>query len=312
VLPAAALARLLAACHDAFRVEAGAEISMEANPGTVDAAQLAALRQAGVNRLSFGVQSAHAGELELLGRQHDFDQAAEAVAQARAAGFENLNLDLIYGLPEQSLERWEATLAAGLALEPDHVSAYSLTVEEGTPLESWVDAGRVPEPDPDLAADMYERAQAILGQTGLAHYEISNWARPGYECRHNLIYWRDEDYLGFGAGAHSHRGNRRWWNVRLPGEYIARVRAGANPQAAAEEADAAQALGEMMMMGMRLSAGVSAERFRNRFGRELEAVYGRELRELAGRELIVWDGERARLTARGRLLGNQVFGAFLA
>jgi oxygen-independent coproporphyrinogen-3 oxidase len=312
ILPLHLVEELLIACRDAFAIEADAEISLEANPGTVDEAKLAGLRRMGVNRLSLGVQSAQPGELALLGRSHSFEQAVEAVAMARHAGFDNLSLDLIYGLPEQSLRDWEATLEAALALSPDHLSAYCLTVEEGTPLAEGVAAGRVPEPDPDLAAEMYELAEVVLDRAGFTHYEISNWAQPGRECRHNLVYWRDGGYLGLGAGAHSHREGRRWWNVRAPGEYIARVRAGESPEAGGELLSREQAMGEMMMMGLRLREGVSAEAFQGRFGEELGEVFGRELAELAEEGLIAWDGVRARLTARGRLLGNRVFGRFLA
>ncbi len=313
ILPVALVADLLAACRDVFAVDADAEISLEANPGTLDEARLAALRRLGINRLSLGVQSAQPDELALLGRLHSFDQARRAVAMARATGFENLSLDLIYGLPRQALAHWRATLEAVLSppMQPDHLSAYCLTVEEGTPLADWVTSSQVPEPDPDLAAEMYELTEATLDAAGFIHYEISNWARPGRECRHNLVYWRDGAYLGFGAGAHSHRAARRWWNVLAPAEYIARLQAGESPQAAAEEIGPAQAMGETMMLGLRLSEGVGAAAFRARFGRDLDQVYARPLEELAAAGLIQWDGQRARLTARGRLLGNQVFARFL-
>jgi oxygen-independent coproporphyrinogen-3 oxidase len=315
ILPIALAADLLAACRDAFAVEADAEISLEANPGTVDADKLAGLRRLGVNRLSFGVQSAHAAELELLGRLHTFEQAAEAVHMARVAGFDNLSLDLIYGLPRQSLAHWQATLNAAIDLSPDHLSAYCLTVEDGTPLAEWVATGHAPEPDPDLAAEMYELAAAALGAAGFTHYEISNWARPGRECRHNLVYWRNGEYLGFGAGAHSHRNvrsrrepvERRWWNVLAPAEYIARVEAGRSAEAGGEEVSPTQAMGETMMLGLRLRDGISADVFYTRFGRALGEVYGRELDELTTQGLVEWDERCVRLTARGRLLGNQVF-----
>lgn len=311
ILPVALLANLLAACYDAFVVDADAEISLEANPGTVDEASLADLRRLGINRLSFGVQSAHPNELALLGRWHTFEQAVQAVSTARAAGFDNLSLDLIYGLPGQSPNHWKATLHAALTLSPDHLSAYCLTVEDGTPLAAWVASGQVPTPDPDLAADMYELTESILEQAGFVHYEISNWARPGHECRHNLVYWRNGAYLGFGAGAHSHRDGRRWWNVPTPAEYVARLQAGETPQAAAEEIDATLAMGETMMLGLRLREGVSAEAFRERFGSDLAEVYGQALDELAAQGLIEWVRQRVRLTARGRLLGNRVFAQFL-
>jgi oxygen-independent coproporphyrinogen-3 oxidase len=277
VLPTALVGDVLAACCEAFAVEARAEISLEANPGTVDEEKLADLRHLGVNRLSLGVQSARADELALLGRLHSFEQAVQAVSLARAAGFDNLSLDLIYGLPRQSLAHWAETLRAALALSPQHISAYCLSVEDGTPLADWVESGQVPAPDADLAAEMYELAERVLKQAGFVHYEISNWARPGRECRHNLVYWRNGAYLGFGAGAHSHRAGRRWWNVPAPAAYIARLKAGENPQEDAEEIDAALAMCETMMLGLRLREGVSARAFEERFGRGLAEVYGPEL-----------------------------------
>jgi oxygen-independent coproporphyrinogen-3 oxidase len=311
ILPADAIAALLRACYDPFDVDVEAEISLEANPGTVDETQLVALRQAGVNRLSFGVQSAHTHELSLLGRLHDFPQAAQSVAMARNAGFNNASLDLIYGLPGQSLANWRATLEAALALAPDHLSCYCLSVEEGTLLADWVTAGHIAEPDADLAAQMFELTAELLGDAGFHHYEISNWAKPGFECRHNLVYWRDGAYLGFGAGAHSHRDGWRWWNIRRPVAYIARVQSGASPVEEREEIDPTRAMGEMMILGLRLSEGVRADAFRERFGQELETVYSRELTELSTSGLLEWNGERVRLTDRGQLLGNQVFLRFL-
>ena len=311
VLPLALTVDLLDACRAAFAVDADAEISLEANPGTVDALKLAGLRRLGINRLSLGVQSSHADELALLGRIHTFTQAGQTVRMARAAGFENLNLDLIYGLPAQTLARWEATLRDALGLAPVHLSAYCLTLEEGTPLAADVVAGRLPAPDPDRAAEMYERAEAILAAAGFLHYEISNWARPGFQCRHNLVYWYNGTYLGLGAGAHSHRDGRRWWNVDDPADYVARLAAGQSPEAGGETIGPAQAMGETMMLGLRLNEGVGAAAFGARFGYALDAVYGPELEALVTEGLIEWDSARVRLTARGRLLGNQVFARFL-
>jgi oxygen-independent coproporphyrinogen-3 oxidase len=311
VLPLDLVTDLVAACHGAFAIDVDAEISLEANPGTLNQADLDALRRLGINRLSLGLQSSHPDELALLGRLHTFEQARQAVSMARAAGFDNLSLDLIYGLPRQSLEAWAATLQAALTFAPDHLSAYCHTVEQDTPLAAWVASGQVPAPDPDLAADMYELAESVLERAGLRHYEISNWARPGRECRHNLVYWRNGAYLGLGAGAHSYRHGRRWWNVLAPDAYIARLQAGKSSQAGVEEIDPALAMGETMMLGLRLREGVSARVFRERFGRELAQVYGQALDELTAAGLVEWDGRRVCLTARGRLLGNQVFARFL-
>jgi oxygen-independent coproporphyrinogen-3 oxidase len=225
LLTPAQVEMLLAAAGDSFAVAANAEITMEANPGTVDEVYLAAVRALGVNRLSYGVQSALPGELALLGREHDFDQAVAAVGMARAAGFDNLNLDLIYGLPGQSVVDWTQTLAAVLPLEVEHISLYCLTIEPGTPMQRWLHDGAIQPPDPDVAADQYELACGELARAGFGHYEISNWALPGRECRHNIVYWRNEPYLGLGAGAHGMAGGYRYQVVRQPRGYIRRIEA---------------------------------------------------------------------------------------
>ena len=216
-------ATLLSAARDSFAIAPDAEITMEANPGTVDEAWLAAVRALGVNRLSFGVQSALPDELALLGREHDFAAAVAALAAARAAGFDNLNLDLIYGLPGQSVADWQRTLAAALPLDVEHISLYCLTIEPGTPMQRWLHNGTIMAPDPDTAADQYEAACHALAAAGYGHYEISNWARPGRECRHNVVYWRNEPYLGLGAGAHGMAAGYRYQVVRQPRAYIKRI-----------------------------------------------------------------------------------------
>ena len=214
-LPLPELERLFSAVRGAFNLQPEAEISLEANPGTVDLAYLRGLRGLGLNRLSLGMQSAHADELQLLGRIHTYAEVPQAVGWARAAGFDNLNLDVIFGLPGQTLERWQVTLERALGLGVEHLSLYALTLEEGTPLLGRVAAGQLPEPDPDLAADMYDLATEILDNAGFHQYEISNWARttgeadsevlnPSYACQHNLQYWRNRPYLGVGAGAHGY------------------------------------------------------------------------------------------------------------
>ena len=231
LLSPAQLATILGATGAAFALDPDAEITLEANPGTVTADYLASIRSLGINRISYGVQSALSGELALLGREHDFAAAVDAVAMARAAGFDNLNLDLIYGLPGQSVADWTRTLDAVLALaaaEPivAHISLYCLTIEPGTPMQRWLHNGTILAPDPDVAADQYELACERLGAAGFGHYEISNWARPGRECRHNLVYWRNEPYLGLGAGAHGMAGGYRYQVVRQPRAYVRRMGGG--------------------------------------------------------------------------------------
>jgi oxygen-independent coproporphyrinogen-3 oxidase len=332
VLPARLLEEVLTACRQSFDVAPGAEITCEANPGTVDAARFAALRSMGVNRLSMGVQSFDDAELQFLGRIHSAGEAEAAFEAARTAGFDNVNLDMIFGLPGQSPETWQRSLRRALALEPEHLSLYSLTVEEGTPFADWARAGRIGYPDSDLAADLYELADEMLEPAGFVQYEISNWARGAVSsgqwtvnsCRHNLIYWRNEDYLGFGPGAHSSEGGWRWANGKPVAEYIARVDAafsGSRPRDGrdggwvdfAEAIDERTAIGETMMLGLRLvQEGVAYDRFEQRHGLSLRDFFSDEIRELVALGLLEDLPDRLRLTRRARLVGNQVFTRFIA
>src|SRR5215207_6783130 len=209
-----------------FRLTEDAEITIEANPGTVSYEALLELRKIGINRISFGVQSANMEELRMLERTHDFFTVIEAVTFARKAGFENLNLDLIYGLPEQTLQTWQRTVQRILDLHPEHISAYALSLEHGTPFGRWATKGLLPLPDPDLAAEMYEWASETFEAAGYVQYEISNWAKPGHQCRHNLQYWRGRPYLAFGAGAHGYANGYRYSNILRIKTYIERL---ANP-----------------------------------------------------------------------------------
>ncbi len=321
VLPLSLLAQVLSALRQAFQVAADVETTVEANPGTVDSDYLAGLLNLGGNRLSLGIQSFDDGLLRLLGRIHTAAKAVESYNLARQAGFANINLDLIYGIPHQTLEHWRTTLREAIHLQPDHLSLYALTLEEHTPLTQRVASGEIPHPDDDLAADMYVLAEAMLAEAGYIHYEISNWAKqipmtddqiPRTTCQHNLTYWRNQPYFGFGAGAHSYFGGRRWHNVLAPVEYIARLNVGMGPCVHSEDIDRATEMAETMMLGLRLvEEGVSFEGFARRFGERLESLYERELRELREVGLVEVTAERVRLTPRGRLLGNEVFEKFL-
>ena len=226
IMTANALARILRSVRHHFHLLPGAEVTMEANPGTVDARYLEEVRALGVNRLSFGMQSARADELAFLEREHDYQAVVDAFRLSRQAGFNNLSVDLIYGLPGQSVAAWQQSLEAALALSPDHLSLYCLTIEAGTPLHRRLHNGQIQAPDPDLAADQYELACELLAD-GWEHYEISNWARPGRACRHNLTYWRNQQYLGLGAGAHGHAAGYRYAVVRRPRTYLQRLHNGA-------------------------------------------------------------------------------------
>jgi oxygen-independent coproporphyrinogen-3 oxidase len=318
VLPVELLRQVMTACLQIFVIENGAEVTIEANPGTISVDYLRAVRNVGINRLSLGAQSFDGEELAVLGRIHDAEQVGLTVEWARAAGFDNLNLDLIYGLPGQTLVSWGRTLESALALAPEHISLYCLTLEEGTPLHDTVSRGRLPAPDVDRAADMYELADDQLAKVGYRQYEISNWSLPGFECAHNLIYWRNHPYLGLGAGAHSSNGGQRWWNVRPVQAYIDRVMGEGPtpwPSPAAEGGEAigrSLEMGETMMLGLRLTReGVAEADFHRRFGLSLEEVYGDVILDLNRLGLLTWRKGCVRLTRRGRLLGNQVFARFL-
>ncbi|MCA9868006.1 MAG: radical SAM family heme chaperone HemW [Anaerolineae bacterium] len=332
------VAALLAAARAAFAVDAAAEITMEANPGTVDETYLAGVRALGVNRLSFGVQSALPGELALLGREHDFAAAVAAVDAARAAGFDNLNLDLIYGLPGQTVADWQRTLDAVLPIGVEHISLYCLTIEPGTPLQRALHHGTINAPDPDTAADQYEIACTALAAAGFDHYEISNWARPGRECRHNVVYWRNEPYLGLGAGAHGSAGGYRYQVVRQPRTYIRRMDGDPQPLtadardsspvtrhsslatpfplspavAAHHRVDDDEAMSDTAITQLRLlSEGLDLDGFALRFGRPFDEVYGDTVRQLVGWDLLRRRDGRLLLTDKGRFLSNQVFYRFV-
>jgi putative oxygen-independent coproporphyrinogen III oxidase len=263
-----------------------AEVTIECNPDTVSEPMLDAYARGGVNRLSFGVQSMVPHVLEALGRTHDPDNVRRSVDLARAAGFTNWNVDLIYSVAGESVEDWRRTLDETLALGPPHVSAYGLTVEPGTALAD--DPSRWP--DEDDQADKYLLATELLGRAGLEWYEISNWSRPGQRCRHNLLYWREGEYLGFGCAAHSHRDGRRWWNVRTPERYLAAIDAGESAEAAGERLGSDQRRIEALQLAVRTVDGVPRGSL--------------PVEELDG--LVEIDGDRAVLTVRGRLLANEV------
>ena len=321
LVPLSEMRLIMGALGDCFALAAEAEVSLEANPGTVDEAYLRGLRGLGFNRLSLGVQSFDDGELGALGRIHSAEEAREAYEAARAAGFDNINLDLMLGLPGQVVGQWRRSLEEALVLRPEHLSLYALTVEEGTPLAREVAQGSVPAPDPDVQADMYVWAEDRLARAGYEHYEISNWALPDRHCRHNLTYWENREYVGLGAGAHSYMDGVRSANAVHPAEYLRLVgEAGASGErgharmgqvVSVERVDEALAMADTLILGLRLVEGVSLSGFRERFGVELSERYGDRLRELAQAGLVETADGYLRLTPRGRLLGNEVFQRFL-
>jgi oxygen-independent coproporphyrinogen-3 oxidase len=325
LLSAHQIRSILETLKECFDLHPNAEITLEANPGTTSKEYLVDLRNAGVNRLSMGMQSGQPDELRLIQRQHTFEDVEQSVVWARQAGFENISLDLLFAIPGQSLSSWEKSLELALGLNTEHLSLYSLTIEEGTPFYQWMVRGLFNPSDEDMAADMMEYAEEKLEQAGYDHYEISNWARTspdqGFECRHNLQYWRNLPYFGFGAGAHACLDGMRLANARAIGDYIQRIEAGTNrayPHGPATVdstlLDKMAAMQETMMVGLRLAReGVLRERFRERFSREIEDVFGKEIDKLMGQGLLEWadGGATLRLTNRGRFLGNRVFMEFV-
>jgi oxygen-independent coproporphyrinogen-3 oxidase len=325
LLTAAQFQAIFQAIHAHFDVSPGAEISLEANPGTVSLEGLQALRQVGFSRISYGVQSANPEELRLLERIHSYSDVVDVVRWSRRAGFDNLNLDLIYGLPEQTLASWQRTVRLIAGLRPEHLSAYALTIEHGTPFGRWAAKGLLPIPDPDLAAEQYEWLAEFLAAQGYEQYEISNWSLPGRQCRHNLQYWRNLNYLGLGAGAHGYAHSVRYSNVLRIKTYIDRLNTASlntdslntafplSPATVNQHANTPREdMQETMLTGLRLTEeGVSAAVFHRRFGLELREVFGKEIDPLEKNGLLTWAGETLRLTERGRLLGNRVFREFV-
>ena len=293
MVPAAQLARIL----DAIPRADDAEVTVECNPDSTSEEQLRVLAAAGVNRVSFGVQSMRMNVLAILGRTHDPDNVVRSVDAARDAGIDRVNLDLIYGTPGETIDDWTATVQGALALEPEHVSAYALTVEAGTPLGQDVAARVKPAPDDDDQADKYTIADDLLNAQGYEWYEISNWARPDEECRHNLVYWQGGDYLAIGCAAHGKTGPRRWWNVRTPERYIAAIREGSSPVAADEELDADGRAAEARDLALRLKWGIPTDE-----------IDGEVVAELVEVGLLAYnpDHDRVALTRAGRMLANEV------
>ena len=313
---------LVTAIRDRYAVSRDAEWTLEANPTDLSREHLEGLREIGFNRLSIGVQSLHADELELLDRQHSGERALGALRDARGAGFGNVNADLIFGLIEQPLARWQETLEAILALRPEHLSCYALTIEPGTALYYRVQKGLLPEPDPDVAADQYEWTRDRLARAGYEQYEISNWAQPGLACRHNLVYWRAQPYLGIGAGAHSFFAGQRLANVDSPARYVELVNASHEERerlgggelrqvAGGETPDAATLRADALILGLRLIEGVDAREFAARFGLSLREAFGETIERHSALGLLEWEGERLRLSARGLLLASEVFADLL-
>ena len=321
LLAPAHFARIHAALERVFGWRDGrdhAEITIEANPETVDRDYWLAARDAGISRISLGVQSFQPAGLRALDRDHDATRAIRALDAARAAGIADVSFDLIFGWDGQTLAEWQADLSQTIALAPDHVSLYALTIEEGSALFADIARGRVRPPDDDAQADFYEAATDRLAAAGYEGYEISNWARRGAgdppgmnRSHHNSLYWRNGEYLGFGVGAHSHFRGQRFGNGRMIRRYIEAIRAGNHTTALSETIDPATAMAETMMLGLRLAEGVSRAAFRRRHGIALDTIYGAQLTALAPLGVLIDMGDRLALTTRGRLVANEILVRFL-
>ncbi|NPV72056.1 MAG: radical SAM family heme chaperone HemW [Firmicutes bacterium] len=307
---ASRLARVVSACTEAFNLPDGSEVTVECNPATVDLPGLRTLRDAGVNRLSVGAQAFQDNLLGRLGRVHTAADVDAVVQAARSAGFANLNLDLMFGIPGQWIREWEESLRRAVDLGPEHVSIYPLEVEEGTPLYGMVSEGSEVLPAEDEVVEMWEAALDRLARAGYARYEISNYSKPGFESRHNLIYWLNGDYVGLGAGACSHLSGVRRQNLAGPEEYCDAVESGLPPVVSVERLSSRTQMVETVIMGLRLTAGLSLEGFRSRFRCDLDDVFPGVIGKLEALGLLCRDGGAVRLTRRGLFLANVVFREF--
>lgn len=301
------LHKILDSVHKAFNVSSNAEITMEMNPATVTPETLAAYRELGVNRASFGVQTFNDRDLKLLARGHDAQDARETFRMLREAGFDNISFDLIAGLPGQSLNDWETNLSKAIELGPEHISLYLLEIHEGTPLAEQMRSGRRPVPDEELAAQMYETMLDRLATAGYQQYEISNFTKPGYESRHNTKYWRLDPVFGFGVSAHSFDGRERYANERDTAKYVELIESG-SAEVTREQNDLAS---EFVFLGLRLEDGIDLAEYKNRFGEMLADKYVGELRDLFDKGLVELTNDRLRLTRKGKLFSNEVFAVFV-
>jgi oxygen-independent coproporphyrinogen-3 oxidase len=315
LLDAGQLTRLITRATELFGLAPDNEITLEANPGTVDRERLSGFRTAGINRLSLGIQSFDDRLLATLGRIHTAQEAREAFAAARTAGFANIGIDLIHALPSQTPEMWRNDLEQALRLAPEHISVYGLTLEEGTPFAERYQDDDPLLPDEDMSADMFEAANDLLCANGYEHYEIANYARPGFRSRHNSGYWQRDGYLGLGAGAHSFLRDTaygtRFGNVADLDEYTAAIGHGILPRRDVAPLSCEDAMAEFMFLGLRMADGVQFERFEREFGVAPQLLYGHVFEELAAMGLVEVDSARAHLTRRGMLLSNRVFSRFL-
>jgi oxygen-independent coproporphyrinogen III oxidase len=309
------IGRILDSAEKLFGFEGDAEITLESNPGTVNDTKLTGMRAAGINRISFGAQSFNPAILKFLGRIHSAEETREAARAAHRAGFDRLNLDIIFAVPGQAIDDVRNDIAEVVALGPDHISAYNLTFEEGTAFFTEMKRGRIKPLPNDDQASIFELVREELPRLGFPMYEISNYAPAGHEARHNLTYWRGESYLGIGAGAHSFArdgaGGRRWWNERMPARYAAAALAGGLAEAGSETVDGEVAAGEFVFLNLRLSEGFQLSDFEARFGVSFDARFGERSAILFDAKLLLREDGRIRLSDRGLELADSVFAEFV-
>lgn len=311
VLTTAQLDRLLMFTQKYFCRAKDAEVTVEANPGTVDREKLKLLKEMGVNRISFGVQACQQRLLNILGRAHNFKQAVQAVEQARHVGFNNINLDMIFGIPTQRLAEWTVSLNLLLEMQPEHLSCYSLQLEEGTPLAKDVERGVLKGCPDELDLAMYQKAIKYLTRHGYTHYEISNFARPGFQSRHNLIYWHNGNYLGLGPAAHSHFNGERWANTGSLAEYAGSLAKKELPVTERFKLTKKEVMSETVFMGLRLLDGLNLSEFRRRFKQDVLDIWPEQITKLCSQGLLKLTDGRLKLTDKGLPLANIVFMEFV-
>lgn len=307
ILSANALAQLFADIHQNFSITANAEITVECNPGTVDAKKLDVMRENGVNRLSFGLQAMQDETLQQLGRIHTVSEFLESYHLAREHGFENINIDLIFALPEQAMAAWYHTLNEVITLDPEHISAYNLVMEEETPFYEQWQSGELHLPSEDTEADMFQYTMDTLTSHGYTHYEICNFAKPNHFAKHNLVYWNNQACIGLGAGACGYVNGVRYTNIRGIAPYIDALRQGNKPISDTEHLTGHTEKAETLMLALRKREGISLETYQNRFGEEIDDAFGKTLSKWVDLHLLEQTDTHLRFTDRGLLLANEVF-----
>jgi oxygen-independent coproporphyrinogen-3 oxidase len=320
------LIEILESCKSLFNLKPDADITIEANPETLNLEKLKELRKGGFNRISIGVQSFNDRFLKRLGRVHDSKKAYQQVLSARDAGFENISIDLMFGIPDETLKDWESDIDTAIKLNPEHISTYNLTIEKETQFEKDFSHGGLKLPDEDKQLEMYERGIELLTIAGYDHYEISNFSKADRKCLHNQIYWRNEEHIGMGAGAYSYIDGERRWNIKSPVEYIKRLKIASPPHLyigvgarndiylaleGKERLEGRKVMGETIMMGLRMLQGINLQDFKKRFGVELKSVFSDTISQLLNNNLIVFDNGNLKLTHKGLLFYNDVSAEFL-